>query len=535
MNLVNLIHKPYKTVTFSLGKGGWRIDYSSFFPKTLSLILLVALVSISAFTQVTIPLNEDYRIAIEQNQKASFLKPYLCFTDSTLNPDSILYKPHATRSNSWLYRKMFHEHFIEHNSDGLIIKADPILGLKLSYSTESRSRYFDNTRGARFLATFDNKFFIETSFYENQSTFPFYLNDYVNRHSQVPGQGYVRRNGNQYDYSHAEALAGLKIGTKSTLTFGHSRLFAGEGYRSVLLSDNSFSFPFIRFEYYSQKWQYKRVMAILMSDYIPYNPIGAREKKLAGFNFLSFTPSDKIEISFFEGLIYKYPNSNKKIEFNPIYLNPFIFANSLTKDNNSVLGLNLKTKLSGAFHIYGQLGMNNLIHQNGEKLKVAYQAGFKYFNALTIPNLYLQAEYNAAQDSFGLRHNELLSYSHYSQSITNPIGSNYKEMIAKVNYKYKRLGFKYQLNMSEYGTGDAPADRTVTTLIYKPQPHIGEEYHRKVQINDVSVSWLINPAYNLKIETGFLYRIEDNSLGKEKLNLIYVGLRTYLDNWYYDF
>ena len=48
-----------------------------------------------------------------------------------------------------------------------------------------------------------------------------------------------------------------------TLQFGHGKHFIGNGYRSLLLSDNSFNYPFLRIQTTFGKIQYTNLYAEL--------------------------------------------------------------------------------------------------------------------------------------------------------------------------------------------------------------------------------------------------------------------------------
>lgn len=50
-----------------------------------------------------------------------------------------------------------------------------------------------------------------------------------------------------------------------------------------------------------------------------------------------------------------------------------------------------------------------------------------------------------------------------------------------------------------------------------------------------TVSYLLNPKYNLRIEVGGLLRQETTSLGNNKTTMITVGLRSTFRDLYHDF
>ena len=53
--------------------------------------------------------------------------------------------------------------------------------------------------------------------------------------------------------------------------------------------------------------------------------------------------------------------------------------------------------------------------------------------------------------------------------------------------------------------------------------------------NDVTVSWLINPAYNLNFAVGYTSRSSKNEQQTMLTNFVHFGLSTSLNRFYYDF
>ena len=73
----------------------------------------------------------------------------------------------------------------------------------------------------------------------------------------VPGQGQWKdySNGKAFDFAYSSALLDYKAGKFLDFQLGYDKNFIGDGYRSMLLSDNSFNYPFL-------------VTEILLSSYV---------------------------------------------------------------------------------------------------------------------------------------------------------------------------------------------------------------------------------------------------------------------------
>ncbi|RLD40943.1 MAG: hypothetical protein DRI89_10835, partial [Bacteroidetes bacterium] len=65
--------------------------------------------------------------------------------------------------------------------------------------------------------------------------------------------------------------------------------------------------------------------------------------------------------------------------------------------------------------------------------------------------------------------------------------------------------------------------------------YVGQGLETTVLYNDISASYLINPAYNLNIALGYTNRSSTNEMETVNTSYIYIALRTSLRNFYYDF
>ncbi|NJO92970.1 MAG: hypothetical protein HC831_31435 [Chloroflexia bacterium] len=128
------------------------------------------------------------------------------------------------------------------------MKINPLFDLAYKKSPDYNQTFYNNTRGIEFKGDIGRRFSFYTAFYENEARFAPYITDYVNEHRVAPGQGAVKILGNsKFDFSRASAYFTIKASKNITIQAGHYKHFIGEGYRSLLLSDNSFNYPYLRF------------------------------------------------------------------------------------------------------------------------------------------------------------------------------------------------------------------------------------------------------------------------------------------------
>jgi hypothetical protein len=516
--------------------------------KRVVLYIILFIPATKICSQVLVPLAVDYSRTIENwaivNKISipSFTKPAaMQFLNNSVNTDSLfgfgISKP--TGKKSWFIRKLCFENLLKEDTSDFSIAVDPVFDLQFERDPNSGKKWYTNTRGIRIFGNAGNKLFFESSFYENQATLSTYLNDYANSSMVIPGQGYVRKFG-ALDYSSATGSLYFHVGNHFEFSLGHGKFFIGDGYRSLFLSDNSFNYPYFRTTINFLNFQYTRIMAVLMGDSTPVNPVGAREKKLAGFNILTYMPEYWFQISFFEGTIWKYPDRKKNINFDANYLNPVILLNSVltAADCKSVAGTGIKINILKRFQIYNQSAFDRTTSGENSGLHFSWQAGVKYFKAFELNNLYLQAEYNTSQKDAYENASYLLNYSHFYQPLAHPFGTNFKEWIVILNYSLKKWQFNSQFNFAKYGNDSLNTISNNTAGIQEYKflvPFMGNGQLSKLFYNDIKLAYLINPKTNMKIEAGCINRNATFSGNKHSLTFFYISFKTSLTNWYYDF
>jgi hypothetical protein len=498
-----------------------------------------------------IPFNRSLALPTEgglnslEDKTHTGVKPFLVksfYNDSMPQPE-------FNKEASWIYRKLFYENVIQIDSSDFSLSLSPILNLELSKDFKASSNgtgeknLYSNTRGYRAVGTIGAKFYFESSFFENQSVFPQYLEDFVNKYQVVPGQGRVKPfKETGFDYAMASGLASYSPIKALNITFGHGKNFIGEGYRSLLLSDNAFNYPYIKTNavLFKHALQYTSIIASLQSlnrSLNAHTPEALFVRKAASFHYLSINLGRFLQVGLFESIVWKASEENYAKRPHPFIYNPLLFANSIifNKDtlNNVVYGVNIKMKPLNRVVLYGQLAIDDI-----SKGRTAYQIGIKTFDFTKIANLSLQAEFNNVKAYTYSFNDPIQSFSHYNQALAHPFGNGFKEVLGIVNYSYKRILFQYKGNyINGYSTGsfksaaydifESDQTNALTNAMIAAQKE-------KVFYTDIQLGYLINPAYNLQLIGGFVFR-DALSVTQNHYQIVYLSLRTALSNLYYDF
>ena len=178
--------------------------------------------------------------------------------------------------------------------------------------------------------------------------------------------------------------------------------------------------------------------------------------------------------------------------------------------------------------------------------KQAFQLGFKCFNLFTVKRLYVTGEFNYARPYTYQRRSTLTNYAHYNQPLAHPLGANFYEILGIADYSYARFSLMAKVIYAEVGydprdsAGNYINMGQHVALDYLTHPNengnwVGQGIRTNQLFTEIQLAYLVNPAYNLRIEAGAISRQTSNFMGKNNTLLLYAGLRTTLSNRYFDF
>ncbi len=474
---------------------------------------------------------------IDTDQVHSSIEPYIPFFNEKYAFVGDTHRIFKYVKNDPLLEKVFFDHLIHITSkkNTYEFKIDPILNVSLGRSYSDTTHYksiYTNTRGFIASGRIGKDFYFETMFAENQSQFPYYISNFNNQTGVVPGQGrYKVFKTTGYDYAFSSGFISYQPIKHLNIQLGHGKQKIGNGYRSLLLSDNSFNYPYIRItsEWFKGRLQYTNIYAVLMN----LTTGGAKtpafteplfQKKAVSFQYLSFNVTKRINIGLFQGMVWNSADSMNRQHLDWQYFNPVIFSNlgyyGLNNKNNIVTGANLNIKITNELSVYGQFMGDDFSNTLKTGNAFGYQAGIKYFNAFNLKNLMLQAEYNNVAESsynspLGATSNQ--SFSHYNQTLAYTPGYG-REFILLADYKVQRIFVNAKVNLQHL------------TL------HKYALYNNA--ISSIQLGYTINSAYNFNVSLGYNYRYQNflsYSASNNKTSFYTLSLKTNLYNTYFDF
>ncbi|MDQ0108135.1 hypothetical protein J2T02_003257 [Chitinophaga terrae (ex Kim and Jung 2007)] len=528
--------------------------------KNLVTVAAFTLLASAAFAQEKLPVVIPYNpqnireLYLDSSNHHTAFKPILHVDTSAM------YTQPDTAKRSWFHRKLFNEHLLEFRHPDYNVFIDFLPDFQIGKSRDGSRTTWLNTRGAVIQANIGPKVYFESYFYENQGKFPTYLDQYIRQNDIVPGQGGIKSysGGKAFDFNYASALLSYTPNKFLNLTAGYGQNFIGDGYRSLILSDISFSYPYLKITANLGSVQYTAMWAQFMDkrskDFVTaYEDLGYF-KKWGVFHFLDWNVNKKLTIGLFDAVIWPdADSSSRKRGFDWSYLNPIIFLRSaefsVGSSDNALVGANLKYKLFPKTTVYGQLVLDEfkLSEVTGGKgwwaNKQSWQLGFRTFDLFGARNLDFQGEYNAVRPYTYSFRSTFANYEHYNQSLAHPLGANFQEVLGIATYKIKRWYGRGELMYAKYGDDPNPGSN-YGHYIYKPYTnrpndygvYIGQGVKTNLLYAQGTIAYVLNPKYNLRVETSLAARRVKNDIEGAKTDLIFnIGLRSTFRQFYYDF
>ena len=410
-------------------------------------------------------------------------------------------------------RKLFSEHLVRAEGKDFRIWADPLFNFQAGQDLNdtSSSLLTTNTRGVQIQGYITDKVSFYSSFYENQSYFPEYLTSEVRSIGAVPGQGpYKSLDNDGFDYNSVSGVVHYQATQNLAFQFGHDKLFVGHGYRSILLSDNTFNYPFLRasIELFKHKLRYETSYAMLQDRERTDKTLNSEaiyQRKQANIRYLSFKPNNKFEVGLSEVVMWqRWDDSTGTLPQEPLYYSPIPLISSFVDVgdtlNNGYIGLNAMYTPIENYMAYGQL-----LYSNDQFS--GFQIGTKLFDVFNINGLYAQAEYNQVDKAYGNGETQTDLY-HYGQNLAFVQGDEASEIVGILKYTFR--GFFIQAK---------------TNFISKEA--------EEITIYNGEAGYLFNPRYNFNVYAGGMLR-ESNLNTVEATQWFYFGFRTSISNYYYD-
>lgn len=463
----------------------------------------------------------------------------------------ILYSDTGTivASGTWFNRKFFHEHLLQIKQPGFNINADLIFDEYIGSSKRKNATPSNNTRGYEVTGNIGETFYFETDIYETQARYGGYVDSFIRRNFVIPGQGGHKNPGDGPGFDFSASKASLIYVPNKHLLFnlGYGKNFIGDGYRSLLLSDWAFNYPYFRTAITSGKFQYNVMWSQYISNRVKIfnNNLGYFRKWSQTF-LISYQPTPRFSASLFETVQWPDQDSLRKKDVSPWVASPIIFLHGKKSPsgapNNQITGLNLNYRVLKNTIVYAQVVYNNNTYNDTLKNRYGFQAGIRSGNAFGIEHLNAIAEINLVRPYAYASNSLNTNYAHNNEPLAHPLGANFKEGIFVLDYTFKKWYFRAESFVAEYGADTSASNnaggnifKPVTTATNPENKNIGKGLKANIFYADGRAAYIINPVNNLRIEAGFTYRNEKSSTFFYRDRIVYIGIRMSFRKIAYDF
>lgn len=423
-------------------------------------------------------LSEDFHIGVRPFQRKAVVSLLDSIeADRTMPLNDIDYfNLQYLRQDNWewstdktpMSQKRFMKRFYQRPSDfysiqnkDLDLHLSPVTHLILGGENSSKDYLWLTARGVEMRGVIGKKLGFYTYVTDTQGMFGKYVRDYTLNVREIylgyplyvlPGESFVKSIRTYgVDFISARGYITFNPIKQINLQFGHDKNVMGSGYRSMLLSDWSSPYLFLKMTTQLGRFQYTNLWANMLYNQVGRRPEEPINKKFAAIHHLSINLSKNISLGIYEAEVFGRENNT----FDLNYLNPIIFYRYLEtylgSSDNALLGVDFRWNFLKHFGFYSQFMLDEFKTSEyfGKKgswsKKYAFQAGLKYVDALGVKNLDLQAEYNVARPFTYSHKNGFNNYVHYDQSLAHPLGANFWEVVGLVRYQPTR-------RLTVYGT-----------------------------------------------------------------------------------
>jgi hypothetical protein len=260
----------------------------------------------------------------------------------------------------------------------------------------------------------------------------------------------------------------------------------------------------------------------------PHNRL---QRKNLVLHYLSWNISKSVNVGLFEAIVWRHRDSTYNRGIDPNYFNPVIFLRPVEfvtgSEDNALMGLAGNVALSSSSKIYGQFIIDEFNLQIISETpgwwgnKHGLQLGMKTSDLLGIKGLDGLAEYSQVRPFTYAHANSLKNYGNQFEPLAHPLGSNFREALAKIFYQ--RNQYYLQGKFIRAWKGEDPSGINLGSNIYRNyntrETGYGNEMLQGIKSDltywEIRGGYQIIPQWGLALEGRILGRSYTNKNGNE--------------------
>lgn len=462
----------------------------------------------------------------------------------------------SSSQGNYFFNNLATDNWIKASGNKSVLTIDPYLEATIGKSNRKDNVLTTASAGLRLQSVINNQFSFNADFIVNANQFPHYVDSVIyQKQFIVPGANAATLKGNnRYQYNTFNFNFTYTPNKYFLVSAGYGKQFLGDGYRSLLLSDNAFNYPYVRLQ--ARLWRF--TYNVLYNQYenkFWYLVDGRSQRKYSTVHYLGINISKKFQLGLFDNVTWLANDSNMHRGFDVQYINPLIFIRPLEfaigSPDNAMVGVTMKYNIYKQGYLYGQIALDDInikatraAHSQFYGNKYALQLGIFNKDLFNVKGLSWRFEWNGVRPyvyGHGVGRNISLNYTHYYQPLTDPFGANFHEFISYFNYTNKRwygsLQNLYTIRGENpgvpYNNGEDLWGGEEDVPPYGSKTMQG--IHHKYFYNQLSAGYLINPKNRLSIEADIIYR-SNKAVNTNQSELYFsFGIKTNIFNFYHDF
>ncbi|MFK7757820.1 MAG: hypothetical protein AB8B53_12895 [Flavobacteriales bacterium] len=407
--------------------------------------------------------------------------------------------------------KLFRDDLISVKEPDFKLAVNPLFHFSKGFELSDTSAYSDtinlyrNIRGFKIDGQIGKRMFFSTSFLENIVFLPSWQRAYADSSLVIPGMGRHKDfKDSGFDYGVSNGWLSYYPAENLNLFFGHGKQFIGHGYRSHILSHQSFNYPHLKSTIILLKGKLQVMWSLAGLQTLERKPLGEVpeslfKRKAATFSNISYLLGRHLELSVAEVNTWRrYDDDTGSLPLEYTAYLPVPFLGAVIKDSpghQSRIAANLLIKASPKLQLYAQ----SLIGAQ------SFQAGVRV-NNLLLNGLRVNLEYNQSRNV--QEANSLVDFTHFNENLGHPLSANFEEFISRIMYRNNRWN-----GSVTYTLIDADSKRNTLNFV---------------------AGYLMNPKTNFNITLGYLNRTQ-NVENEYTSGVIQIGMSTSVVDTLFDF
>ncbi len=432
--------------------------------------------------------------------------------------------------------------FLEFSNADFNIVIQPIVSVDVGVeNTESgNSGYLQRTQGLEMRGSIGDKVGYYSDILLYFDRFPAHVRRYTNEHEAIPGLGWYTGPystgsiDSLHDAINANAFIDFKPIKQIKVQLGHGNNFIGNGYRSLMLSNYSQNYFYLKANTKIWKFDYQNIFAEMrqITTRRTFSSASNLAKKYLAAHHLSLNVGKNLNLGVYEGVVFHRPNDGG---FDLNYINPLILYRSVERNldspDNMIIGGDFKWNLANRFSLYGQVVLDELqlsnLFSNPDSWahKFGLQLGLKYIDVFGVDHLDLQVEYNAVRPYTYQHYDTLVTYTHASQPLAHPQGANFSEFLAILRYQPStKLFFEGRVMFSNVGKDTSGVNWGSNIFLnYDTRPiddglTIGQGVNTNIVLFNLSASYML--FHNCFVDVNLMLRSENSVIDAYDYNAL---------------